>query len=477
MKALRITLVILVLLSKFSYAQRDSSNYFYPKLRIDIPLMDVNHWRNAAYTGVNHLCTTADCQPNFGDWAFSIYKNPSMFQATALNLSAEQTTAWASQLLSNRVIKPKTLTGKAGNILVSQFFSAISTLVILQGLPFGQSWLHEEYHRSVMATNRVGSRNPFDDFSIDISNGSVSDIYDYELSRFKKGDKNSFTRMLIAGGEGELLAARGFQEYNFFFDGNLPTEMKAILYTTAFVNYFNDTYAKIDSMNIEGNRNDGSSILKRDFTGHDYSGWIWHLFKPDAPYESLGTHPSGVGINRYITSDRLNSEEKSYYENVKSKAWTNWLSPMYFGFRKIKLKEHVFVNFAVQYQPTSFGVDQNVLVYYRNKRNKWSFGYHNYQNFNNDFYSLDVSWIDKKFPSLEKWSFTSRVMLGNQPKNQEFKTGSSQFFGLASVTAYYKPKQKISFYGQLQAKSEGWVAGDEYLREMMRVRLGLRIEI
>jgi len=193
-------------------AQLDSS-YFTPHYQFNFPAIDAGHWHNAAQAGANFGCPNPDCTRKFGDWATSVVKNPSMYQATAWNQNAERATAWGAQWLANKISKPKAANGKLWNIVVAQSTSALSTLVLLQGLPFGQSWVHEEYHRAVMATHSVASRNPFDDFSIDLDNGSVSRVTDAALSGFKRSEPAAFNRMLIAGGEGELQAVRGFQEY------------------------------------------------------------------------------------------------------------------------------------------------------------------------------------------------------------------------------------------------------------------------
>ena len=447
---------------------------FNPSLRLNLPLIDANHWRNAAYTGSNFNRPLSDGKPKFGDWAFSTLKNPSMCQATEWNQGAVTTLAWGSQLMSNKIVKPNNFIKKTANVVFGQLVSGASTY-ILGGFPLGGGWLHEEYHRAMLATNRVASKDPFDDYQLDLTDGSVKNIYDDALRNFKKNDPHGFNRMLIAGAEGELLAAKKMQENNFFNGANLPIEFTNLFYTISAVRYFNDSYKSIDSLNIPLNKKDGANILKRDFTGHDFSGWIWHLFKPNVSYDSLGVHPSGVGINRYISSDRLTQQEKDYYDKTKRLATLNYLSPMVFGFRKIKLKEGNYGNLAMQYQATSFGVDMELRIYFMNTVNKFCFAVHNYKNYKNNFYAAEFNWVDFKLKTIEKLSFTSRVLLGTQPKNQEFFTNQAQFFSLLAVNSNYKLTKNIVAYLQAQAKTAGWVAGDEYLKGMIRLRAGLNM--
>lgn len=453
-------------------SQNEIPDAFKPKLNYNLPLIDFNHWKNAAITSSNFNLPNSDGKPNLGDYAVSVLKNPSMYQATELNMDAVNTLAWSSQLLSNQLIKPKTFFRKTANVITAQLLSGPS-IFILGGFPLGGGWLHEEYHRAMLASNRVASKDPFDDFRLDITDGSVKNIYDDALRTFKKNDPNGFNRMLIAGAEGELLAVRKMQENNFFQNTNLPTELISFLYSASAVSYFYSSYDNIDSTNIKGNIKDGANMLARDFTGHDFSGWIWHLFKPNVPYDSLGIHPSGVGINRYITSDRLSQQEKDYYEKTKRWSILNYASPMLFGFRKIKLKEGIYGNFAIQYQANSFGTDKELRIYFSNTKNKFCFGLHNYKNYNSNFYAAEFNWIDFRLKKMENISLTSRVMVGAQPKNQDFFTNQSQFFGLFSINTNYLLKNNIAAYLQVQAKTEGWVAGDEYLRSMLRFRTGL----
>jgi len=455
-------------------AQNDIPEQFKPRLLLRATLIDANHWENAAYTAANFHRPLSDGQPGFEDWAFSMIVNPSMNQATELNLSAVNTLSWGAQHLANTLVKPKSFVRKSANAIAAQLLSA-PAVYALGGFPLGGGWLHEEYHRAVLATNRVASNHPFTDFKLDLSDGSVRNLYDDALSNFKRNDPHSFIRMLTAGAEGELIAVQRMQENNFFEDANLPIELTSIIYTASATAYLGDSYESIDDTNIPLNEKDGADVLERDFTGHDFSGWIWHLFRPDVPYDSLGIHPSGVGINRYITSDRLTAQEKEYYDRIKQLAGLSFISPMFLGFRKIKIKDGVYGNFAMQYQANAFGTDLSVRLYFKNLKNKFCFGFHNYSNYENDFYAAEFNWVDFHINNLENVSFTSRIMLGAQPENQDFFTDQSQFFGLLSVNTQYQLRENIGVYLQLQAKTEGWVAGDEYLSGMVRARTGLSL--
>lgn len=67
------------------------------------------------------------------------------------------------------------------------------------------------------------------------------------------------------------------------------------------------------------------------------------------------------------------------------------------------------------------------------------------------------------------------MLVGTQPRNQEFFTQQSQLFGLISVNTNYTVGKNFGAYVQVQAKTDGWLAGDEYLKSMIRLRTGLSL--
>jgi hypothetical protein len=97
----------------------------------------------------------------------------------------------------------------------------------------------------------------------------------------------------------------------------------------------------------------------------------------------------------------------------------------------------------------------------------------NYQNY---FPAVEAELVD--FPlNIGKWGFylSPRVLIGMQPKEQEFKTGSPEFFGLFGLRVDFMAHKNIFPYIDFTAKTNGWVAGNEYLDASASVRLGVSL--
>jgi hypothetical protein len=131
----------------------------------------------------------------------------------------------------------------------------------------------------MLATYHVASLNPYADFSRPAESfGSVSYETEAELSRFKKNDPHGFNRMLITGGEATLQSNNLLQENNFFRNANLPVELIMFLNIGHHDGYAGSKLSDIDKLTNDVYASGDSVISERDFTGHDFSAWVWHLF-------------------------------------------------------------------------------------------------------------------------------------------------------------------------------------------------------
>jgi hypothetical protein len=65
------------------------------------------------------------------------------------------------------------------------------------------------------------------------------------------------------------------------------------------------------------------------------------------------------------------------------------------------------------------------------------------------------------------------VLLGMQPKDQEFMTGTPEFFALAGCRADFAVTKHFFPYIELSAKTDGWVAGNEFLKRSISVKAGI----
>jgi hypothetical protein len=68
-----------------------------------------------------------------------------------------------------------------------------------------------------------------------------------------------------------------------------------------------------------------------------------------------------------------------------------------------------------------------------------------------------------------------RILIGMQPKDQKFTTSSPAFLGLFGLRVDFMANKNIFPYLDFTAKTNGWVAGNEYLDSNASVKLGLSL--
>jgi hypothetical protein len=154
----------------------------------------------------------------------------------------------------------------------------------------------------------------------------------------------------------------------------------------------------------------------------------------------------------------------------------NLASPMMLGIRSIPLGKGsgLYGNFALRHLYTSFGTDLSINAYLKQKPFNWVFSLHLCQNYEHFFPALEARMTD--YPvSFGKWGLyiSPRIMIGMQPVNQEFMTKYAGFFGLIGGRVDFALSRHFLPYLELTAKTDGWVAGNEYLEHNISFRLGL----
>ena len=78
-----------------------------------------------------------------------------------------------------------------------------------------------------------------------------------------------------------------------------------------------------DATTKEENDKEGADVPRRDFTGLDCDGWTYDMFRPDEPYAARGTHPSGIGIDRYRGYSQLSPAEQRF---TRKQFWMSLLN-------------------------------------------------------------------------------------------------------------------------------------------------------
>ena len=329
----------------------------------------------------------------------------------------------------------------------------IATTFVLP-LPLTDAWIHEEWHRAVLGRRGI---NSFDDvYYFRVTDSiAVSHVRDEDLVRLKRDHPADQVRLQEAGIESEAALVQRLEKDRFFNGSrawHLPLYWFIKLGSQAYVGSgtSDEVNADTDRMNAE----DGASVKKRDFTGHDFVGWMYDLSRPDEPYEARGIHPSGVGINRYRKPSDLTPDERRFLRKQGRLQYLNFLDPNLIG-----IDAFHDVNFTAAHVLTSFGYTIDANVFVRGQRNFFVV-VHDYTNRDRHFPGADVQLLGKRM--------TLRAALWLQPEHQLFRDRHASPGGLVGMRI-----DRGRMFGEIEAKTRGWVQGIESLEPNVALRFGL----
>lgn len=439
-----------------------------PRLILNLELIDFPYQTDASKTVDNGNVSLSSFLKG--------YANPSMHQSLQLTTSLYSGVHYCI----DKLFRKDAYADWSGGKRLLHTITLLASDYILITAPGFDGWLHEEFHRSVLTRFGVNSYDEMNKFPIGVETVSVSHITDEDLIRFKQQSPSDFIRMHVAGIEGEYLLAEKMQKNNFFYNQNASHEiafMLNILNAIAYVNISANSL-RADEMTDQMNAKE-TTISSRDFTGLDFTGWTYDLFRPNEPYTSRGVHPSGLGINRYIKVSDLTNTELNYLKKQGNLQWLNLLSPMIYGIKDIKLNENgVYANFAIRNYLTSFGNDISANILLRNKSYNYAFTLHNYNNYNHYFPAIEMELVDYIQPISQQLLYiTPRILAGLQPFEQNFTTSKSSFLGLLECKLEYKTHLNLNPYIELSSKTNGWIAGNEFLNSNLSIRIGASMRI
>lgn len=400
------------------------------------------------------------------------FANPSMQQSLSVSNSFYTAAHWGAK----KLVKAK-----------SEFSDILWTNVLASGFdllafysPLGMAWLHEEYHRAVLTRHGINSFNEINQFPIGKELIYVNRVSDAGLSRLSDHHKADFRRLMIAGSEGQFLQIQRLQQDNFFLNQDLPHIALYWMSTMTNISYVNQTAGDDFNQRVdEANEADGADISRRDFTGPDFTAWAYALFEPDRAYSDRGTHPSGVGINRYIKPSQLSTEARDYLKKQGSLQWLNLVSPHLFGFPKIKLKTSergdYFGSFAIRHLLNSFGHAISAELFFQSPRHNILFTVHNYSNFVRRFIGLEGAIIEQGFLA-ERMYLTARAAMWMQPQDQSFTSTQAQLGGMFSLKGSY-PIGPWRPFLCLEGKTRGWQLGNVFLEQNLSLNAGLSFRL
>lgn len=358
--------------------------------------------------------------------------------------------------------------------------SIIGLDVLFMWMPPGDSWLHEEWHRAVLGQYGIDSYNDVYNLPLFADTIAVSHVNDADLVRLKRDHPADQIRLSAAGIEAQTEFVIALEKDAFFDDvenrnGFLlwSNVLNSIAYLHVCASKDADTYTN------EAYAHEGANIKKRDFTGLDCNAWVYDLFRPDEAYAARGTHPSGVGIDRYISWSDLSRAERRYLKLQRNLSLLSLVDPFLFGHRSSTtslpgVDSPVRWNAALRHYLTSFGYAVDVDVMLRTAQFRGRVVSHLYRNHDHAFPGLTLELL--RVPSRwdEQQIFMSAIFsMWSQPAAQNFHTGHGHTGALVSLRTEAPLTLPWAVYGEVETKTDGWVAGSVYLGANTAARIGV----
>ncbi len=408
--------------------------------------------------------------PGAGDYG-NFYRNLSMEQTTEMARNLHGSLYYGHNVIWNVVIEPNSTKRYILNRVVANI-AALGTDYLAIKLPYGFAYQHEEFHRAVMSSRHIYSYDEVWKFGkgLDIA---VTNVKDEDLVYLKANHPADQVRLSAAGVEGEYAFLLRMREDNFFRQTGYPFLGISLLGTIHAVSYVNLPFTeRFNSITDSILAHDRDNILARDFTGWDFSAWVYDLFTPEELYEDRGTWPGGLGIKRPVKESDLTAEMKDFLRETGNMQYLNFISPFMIGINRIQLKPGYFFNFALRSIPTSFGYyaggdffldfnDRQVLLNLGINRSK----------------SLILPSVDVTYYNIirrEDSRFSANVNLSGwlQPKDQLFAADKASPGMAVGVQPRFDIGERFTIMADLSYKTKGWVFGNPYLDEKLTFRLG-----
>jgi len=349
----------------------------------------------------------------------------------------------------------------------------------LMQLPPGDVWLHETFHQNILRNQGISSHNDVYDFRF-ASTTAVSHVTDEELADFKADDPASFVRMSSAGAEGQVLLANEIEKV-MFFGANQGSSTSRILIALNLYQVWAYLQActtdEAQDLTDELNRAEAHNIAARDFTGLDFTAWVYDLFRPGEPYSDRGPHPYGPGISRYIAPDQLTQDERAYLQLQAHLSLLSFVdyalwSPLW-GQNAWRggSEGQVDLNANLRHFLTPFGSQVDLNLFFRSGDAKGVLSLLNATNARGYFPGLRVTTLDW---ALSRKVFVSTdVTVWGQPRDQGFRTTDVQWGVASLVRLEYRPTSNFGTWLETSSKTAGWVAGEPSLDDDTRTRIGV----
>jgi hypothetical protein len=351
-------------------------------------------------------------------------------------------------------------------------------------LPGADGWLHEEFHRSVLGSRGVNSFDDIYKLNLGAEAVSVSHVKDVDLVRMKAEHPADYVRAAAAGIEGENQLIEQLEKNRFYQASranHVPLYWLTKLNSTFYV--WSGVLSDADSITDQMNVSDGADVAKRDWVGHDFTGWVRDLFRPAEAYQARGTHPSGVGINRYVHAKDLTREEHDFLAREGHLQLLNFLDPNLLGFDGVTLRDprngaDLRLNASAGHYLTSFGHTIDVNLFLNEGATNLFVVLHRYTNGARSLPGMEVQLLETPVHVAGRAVDVSpRVALWLQPRDQSFRTTSTQPGGLVALRVRHATRARVAAFAELEAKTAGWVAGNVHLERNVSMRIGASVRL
>jgi len=345
--------------------------------------------------------------------------------------------------------------------------------LLMPGRPFGTTWMHEEWHRSILTLRGIDSYNEVYDFKFFGGVASLSHVRDADLAALKRDHNPDLVRLAAAGIESDHELNVALEKDEFYRGTTVYNRVLLWLNAANGVAYVGSSLVdKIDDIEREGHQAEHTEEDK-DILGHDVTSWVYDLFRPDDAYADRGVHPGGAGVDRYIGRGDLAADERRYLKLQAGLALINFVDPFLFG-RSSFTTGDVRWNATLRHHLTPFGaaIDANVFLASRAMGNLFLVA-HSYYNKLRPFFGVEGQLFDRELGVGLRLS--ARAMVWQQPRDQAFRTRSASLGGLASARLAMRLAHRHYATVEVEAKSAGWVAGNPYLDATISTRGGLEL--
>ena len=328
-----------------------------------------------------------------------------------------------------------------------------------------------------MTKNHVGSQNDVYKLQLFKNAIAVSHVTDDDLIRLKKDSPADMVRLSAAGMEAQIEQNLYLEKNNFF---NRSPSFNSFIYfynTISVYGYISSCGQKSSTQfTMDQNKDDGTDVSARDFTGLDCLGWVYDLYRPDEPYQSRGVHPSGIGIDRYRTLENLTEEEKSFLRKQAGLSALNFIDPFIFGKNDFKNQiggEDIVWNAKLQHFLTSFGYDIAAVVFLKFREKNWLLKSHQYFNTKRYFPGFSVELY--KWAFSDQWSLSPELAFWEQPAEQRYDSVKGTLGASFELTAYYKYSDSVQPFVAAAVKDQGWKPGNVDLGRSFNLGTGFSL--